>query len=208
MSVPLTSLDHVAIGLGRVATQYQSSTNFLAYLTALLSVANEIETAFQEVAVQYDIDQAEGINLDTIGELVGISRILPGGPLNPLTPEQSVLADAQYRLLLRAKIVKNHSHGTNEDVIKGLLYLFNIGYAAIDDRNDMSIGIGIGKMLDSVEIAMLNLLDILPRPGGVMIQYRAMFDGNGYFGFTGQTHALGFGEEGQPTIGGTFAEEF
>lgn len=208
MSTPIVPIDHVALGLSRVATQYQDSQNFLAYLTAILALNNGLESVFRQVAEQVDIDIAEGLNLDTIGAIVGISRVLPGGPSNPLPPEQSVLTDAQYRLLLRAKIVKNHSRGTNEDLIKGLCYLFDSDYAAIDDNDDMTVSIGVGKMLGPVEQAMLNLLDILPRPGGVMINYRAMFDGHKYFGFEGQTNALGFGEEGQPTVGGIFAEEF
>lgn len=208
MSTPIVPIDHVALGLTRVAAQYQNSADFLAYLTAILTLDNELEAVFQQVAQQVDIDLAEGVNLDTIGAIVGISRVLPGGPDNPLPPEDSVLTDAQYRLLLRAKIVKNHSRGTNEDLIKGLCYLFGTDYAAIDDNDDMTVSIGVGKMLGPVEQAMLNLIDILPRPGGVLIQYRAMFDGHKYFGFEGQTNALGFGEEGQPTVGGTFAEEF
>ncbi len=208
MSTPIVPIDHAALGLSRVAAQYQNSTDFLAYLTAILTLDNELESVFQQVAQQVDIDLAEGVNLDTIGAIVGISRVLPGGPSNPLPPEQSVLSDAQYRLLLRAKIVKNHSRGMNEDLIKGLSYLFNTPYVAIDDNNDMTVSIGVGKVLGVVEVAMLNLLDILPRPGGVLIQYRVMFDVTNYFGFEGQQFALGFGEEGQPAVGGVFAEEF
>lgn len=208
MSTPIIPIDHVALGLSRVALQYQNSVDFLAYLTAILTIDTELENVFQQVAHQVDIDVADGVNLDTIGAIVGISRVLPGGPNNPLPPEQSVLSDAQYRLLLRAKIVKNHSHGTNEDLIKGLSYLFATNYVAIDDNNDMSIRIGVGKMLGEVEKAIYYLLDILPRPGGVLINYRVMFDANKYFGFEGQLHALTFGEEGNLSIGGIFAEEF
>ena len=208
MSTPIVPIDHVALGLSRVALQYQNSADFLAYLAAILTPDNELESVFQQVAQQVDIELAEGVNLDTIGSIVGISRVLPGGPNNPLPPEQSVLSDAQYRLLLRAKIVKNHSHGTNEDLIKGLSYLFATNYVAIDDNNDMSIRIGVGKMLGEIEKAIYYLLDILPRPGGVLINYRVMFDANKYFGFEGQLHALTFGEEGNLSIGGIFAEEF
>lgn len=193
MSTSIVPIDHVALGLSRVALQYQNSADFLAYLTAILALDNELENVFQQVAQQVDIDVAEGVNLDTIGAIVGISRVLPGGPNNPLPPEQSVLSDAQYRLLLRAKIVKNHSHGTNEDLIKGLSYLFATNYVAIDDNNDMSIRIGVGKMLGEVEKAIYYLLDILPRPGGVLINYRVMFDANKHFGFEGQLYALTFG---------------
>lgn len=208
MTTDVATIDHVALGLSRVAMQYQASPNFIAYLTAILSLDNELEGVFQQIAQQVDIDVASGVNLDTIGVIVGISRVLPGGPRNPLPPDQSILTDAQYRLLLRAKIVKNHSRGTNEDLLKGLMYVFGTASAAIDDNNDMTVSIGVGKVLNTVEQVMLNLLDILPRPAGVQIRYRAMYDINNHFDFMGQAHALGFGEEGQPLVGGIFAEEF
>lgn len=233
-----TVLDHESLGRSRVATQYTESQKFLAYIRALLDSSAELESVLQKVAEQSDIDLAEGVNLDVIGEIVGVSRILPdsiavrffgfegqpGGDVfgeegalgigsrfrDELEPETatSVLADPEYRLLIRAKIVKNHAHGTNEDILQGLAYLFNAPRTVVEDLGRMAIGVAIGRQLTFQEKALVTVLDILPRPAGVRINWRATFDSANYFGFDGQPGALSFGEEGQPTVGGLLAEEF
>lgn len=231
-------IDHQELGRSRVATQYTEAQKFLAYIRALLASSAEMETVLQKVAEQSDIDLAEGVNLDVIGEVVGISRILPnsiavkffgfegqpGGDVfgeegalgigsrfrEELEPETatSVLADPEYRLLLRAKIVKNHAQGTNEDILQGLAYLFNTPATVIEDIGGMRIGVAIGRQLTFQEKAMVTTLDILPRPDGVQIVWRAAYDATNYFGFDGQPGALTFGEEGQAGVGGLLAEEF
>lgn len=233
-----TVLDHQTIGRSRVATQYTESQKFLAYIRALLASSAELEAVLQKVAEQSDIDIAEGVNLDVIGEIVGVSRILPnsiavkffgfegqpGGDVfgeegvlgigsrfrDELEPETatSVLADPEYRLLIRAKIVKNHARGTNEDILQGLAYLFDAPRTVVEDLGGMAIGVAIGRQLTFQEKALVTVLDILPRPAGVRINWRATFDSANYFGFDGQPGALSFGEEGQPTVGGLLAEEF
>lgn len=231
-------IDHQAIGRSRVATQYTASPRFLAYLRALLDAAVEQEAVLWRVAEQADIDLAEGVNLDVIGDLLGIGRVLPsslavkffgfdGQPgadvfgedglpgigsrfrdeLEPSTAT-SVLGDVEYRLLIRAKIAKNHAHGTGEDILRGLTYLFAAPLSAVQDLAGMAFAIGIGRMLTFQERTIVQTLDILPRPASVRIAWQAMFDSSNYFGFDGQSGALPFGEEGQVGIGGLFAEEF
>jgi len=236
--VSAAAIDHQAIGRGRVVTQYTESRKFLATIRALLAASAELEAVFQKIAEQADIDLAEGVNLDVIGEIVGVSRILPdsiavqffgfegqaGGDVfgedgalgigsrfrDEQEPETatSVLADPEYRLLIRAKIVKNHARGTNEDILQGLSYLFNAPRTIVEDLGGMAIGVAIGRQLTFQEKALLKVLDILPRPAGVRINWRATFGATSYLGFDGQPQALSFGEEGQPSIGGLFAEEF
>jgi hypothetical protein len=233
-----TVLDHQVVGRSRVATQYTESQKFLAYIRALLDSSAELETVLQQVASQTDIDVAEGVNLDAIGEIVGVNRILPSsiavmffgfegqagatifgedGILgigsrfrDELEPETatSVLADSEYRLLIRAKIVKNHAHGTCEDILAGMAYLFNSSSIVVEDSGGMVIQVAIGRQLTFLEKSLITTLDILPRPGGVRINQRVTYDSLSYFGFDGQLNALVFGEEGSPAIGGLFAEEF
>lgn len=233
-----TVLDHQALGRSRIATQYTESQRFLAYVRALLESSAELEAVLQKVAEQTDIDLAAGVNLDVIGEIVGVSRIIPdsiavkffgfeGQPGGDVFGEEgalgigsrfreetepetatSVLADPEYRLLIRAKIVKNHAHGTNEDILQGLAYLFNAPRTVVEDLGRMAIGVAIGRQLTFQEKALVTVLDILPRPAGVRINWRSTFDSAKYFGFDGQPGALSFGEEGQPSVGGLLAEEF
>lgn len=236
MSSPF--LDRQAQALERLTSLYSDKPKVIAFIKALAAANVELELALQTLAEQTDIDIARGVNLDTIGEIVGISRIIPesiavqffgfDGQAGAVTfgeegqsgigarfrednePETatSILADPDYRLLIRAKIAKNHGRGTCEDVLAGLNYLFNTQLSVVDDLERMAIAVGIGRQLTFQEKAIVKDLDILPRPAGVRIEYYSNFDYNNYFGFAGQPNAKGFGEEGNPTIGGTFSEEF
>lgn len=235
------TIDHLAVGRSRVAAQYTESQKFLAYVRALLASSAELEAVLQKVAEQVDIDLAEGVNLDVIGEIVGISRIIPASVQLAFFGFQdnaaalnfgeegsqgigarfydegepylatSVLNDPEFRLLIRAKIVKNHALGTNEDVIAGLAYLFGGGMAiqvAVEDVGGMAIQVAVGRSLTYLEKVLITNLDVLPRPAGVRISQRVTYSATSYFGFDGQNSALSFGEEGQPSTGGQFAEEF
>lgn len=230
-------INHTEIGLSRIALQYSESEKFRAWISALMGFAQELETSYQQIALQTDIDIATGVNLDVIGDIVGVSRIIPASiavqffgfeaqPGATVFGEEgtaigarfrnegesdvatSVLQDPEFRLLIRAKIIKNHSRGTTEDLLAGLAYLANTDAAVVEDLGDMAIGVAIGRLLTFQEVALIATLDILPRPDGVRIAWRAMYDAEKYFGFDGQPNAKPFGEEGTLAIGGLFAEEF
>ena len=143
---PAQPIDHIALGLSRVAKQYQNSPNFLAYLTALLQQNQSVETLLQSMYELPDIDAMSGVNLDVIGRIVGISRVIPNAielvyfgfegysdqtvfgelgqdgigsrlyDLGDPISESTSLGDVEYRLLLKAKIMKNSSHATGGDI--------------------------------------------------------------------------------------------
>jgi hypothetical protein len=98
----------------------------------------------------------------------------------------SILNDVEYQFLLKAKIIKNSSSGTCEDIIAGLQVLFNTLDVKLTDNEDMTITIGIGRPLLSVEEAIVNVLDALPRPAGVRITDISSFvvPDSGYTGGT------------------------
>jgi hypothetical protein len=188
--------------------------------------------------LQTDIDSAEGVWLDHIGEIVGISRIIPESVAlkffgfqgqesadtfgeegnisigsrfrdeNESYTATSVLADPEYRLLIRAKIVKNHSTGTQEDVLEGLSYLFDTEQIIVQNLGNMEFTYAVGRNLTFQERVILNNLDILARPATVEIRSKIYFDYFRYFGFEDQPNAMGFGDELNPDVGGIFSEEF
>lgn len=231
------TIDHSEIGLSRIALQYYESAKFRAYITALLQHSIEIEALFQKMALQVDIDIAEGVNLDVIGIIVGRSRIIPlaipvgffgfldqpgvlpygeegvlgvGGRFRDESESafaSSVLADPEYRLLLKAKIIKNHSKGYAEDALAGLSMLFGVT-AAVSSNGVMTMQIGVGRELRFWEQVILTDLDLISRPVGVLIDQRVTYDADAYFGFSDQVNAKPYGEEGDSALGGKFANEF
>lgn len=224
-------IEHIKLGVSRVATQYTLSPKFLAFVEKLLGQAEELESLLDIIAQQSDIDIAKGVNLDVIGDIVGIGRIIDSSlPLEffgfqdgvppafifgedgnvaigrrfreegEAAADSSILNDIEYRMLIRAKIIKNHAKGTGEDLIAGLQFLFNTDVIVVDDNLDMSIDVAIGRDLTFLEKALFDL-DILPRPVGVRINQRATFVVANYFGFSDQPGALSFNV-------GVFSEEF
>lgn len=189
-----------------------------------------MEKVFDDISLIDDIDTSTGVNLDSIGEIVGISRVLPNSialeffgfsdsaPIgirfgeegdagigarfreeNEPATASSTLNDIEYRQLIRAKIIKNHSQGTGEDMLRGLQFIFNDDRIILEDNYDMSYDISVGRPITLAENALLDL-DILPRPAGVKINILQTYVPTNFFGFSDQVGAKGFDI-------GLFAEE-
>lgn len=230
-------INHYQIARSRVATQYTESAKFLATLSALCGMAQELETALLQVRDITDIDNARGVQLDIIGDIVGVSRLIPNAILLPFfgfadgagsvtfgeegvpgtgarfrdedeaSTATTSLGDPEYRLIIRAKIVKNHATGTNDDILRGMEYLFQGTDNAIEDLGGMKIRIGIGRELTLIEKILIKDLDLLARPAGVQIAGLVSYESDSYLGFSDQPNAKGFAEEGS-SVGGILAEEF
>ncbi len=223
---PWERIDHAALAQSRTITQYRESAKFQAFIRATLAQMNELESLAWSVLDQLDVDQAEGINLDVLGELVGVSRYVPeslqlaffgfadtpgaagfgeSGRADlgarfieagePATGT-SYLGDPEFRLLIRARVAKNHARGTVSDAYGSLAYLFGGVPSVIEDSGRMAFGVSIGRPLTLIERQMIRRFDLLPRPAGVEIDARAAFDAAGYLGFAGQPGALAFAEAG------------
>ena len=231
-----TYIDHSAEARARVATQYTESAKFLQTLAAVAALCQDIENALLSLKEISDIDLAQGVQLDVIGDIVGVSRYIPNAVLLPFFgfddtaggyvfgeeenpalgarfrdedepyTATSVMGDPEFRLLIRAKIVKNHAIGTNEDILAGMAYIFQGTLNVVEDNGGMAIRIAVGRNLSLIEQTLVRQLDLLPRPNGVQISSLVSFQANQFFGFDDQTGALGF-DDASPS-GGIFAEEF
>ena len=93
----LEEINHTEKAIDRVVTDLQK-VNFEKLVTIFTDSNQEIEEAFLELALQKNIDIAEGIWLDYIGKLLGL-------------PRQGE-TDEVYRAKLKVQIVINTSDGT------------------------------------------------------------------------------------------------
>lgn len=145
-------IDHTALGVSRLATQYRESTNLIGYLSAFLAESDELETTFQELLCNRTIEEATGTTLDHIGTLVGQSRFLKaptddvwfgflgtynsGGFADSTIPgsgalfrstsdpefETIELSDEDYRTYIQARIINNHTSATLQEVVDALRF--------------------------------------------------------------------------------------
>lgn len=197
-----TSQDLVATAIGRIITQYKGKPKLQGSIEATVQTIQELDDCALQIPPLYDIDVATGVNLDMLGKLVGQSRVLVNG---------STVTDEQLRLLIRARIARNATHATGEEMIAQLALIFSGAHIELYDWEMMSIGYAIGRVLTSDEVAVLQT-GILPKPMGVSIVPSEFYDPNDFFGFAEDPdpHAAGLGDDSSGTTvgGGTLATEF
>lgn len=202
---------------------YDDKPVLRAVLTALGREMDEINEAISDLKTKRWIDTGEGVQLDGIGQIVDRNRQIDqalaikvfgfyGQPniggfgearfrgANESNLSSYILQDAEYRLVLALKAMKNNSRATAEDTIRSLKYVFNAPTVVLEEVGNANMIIAIGRALTDNEILLSNAVDLIIRGGGVGVKYKSFFP-VAYFGFLGQANARGFGQ-------GSFAHIF
>jgi len=187
----------------RIYAQYRNKPKAVAWYEITRSLATQLSDAAQAVRVMYDIDTAEGEQLNIIGRIVVIPRSYTGTvDLNPamcaewennpaefgdstqMASALSVDQDAQmsddlYRLVIKSKIIKNNSDASIESIIYGMNFLLpNAEVLRITDNEDMSFSIEFyGNISELERWALLNST-LIPKPQGV--KFNGFLEGYGY----------------------------
>lgn len=101
-------------GLARLLSQFGSSPLLRALICSLADPADLLAQALTDVQTYRSLDTAIGVQLDALGDLIGLLR---NGDV-----------DADYRRFLRAKVAANASHGHADELIE-ILELLDNGFA-------------------------------------------------------------------------------
>lgn len=146
--------DYLEEARGRVTEAFKNKPVFDHYLRLLSEYSNELQGMLKSLGEERWIDTAVGAQLDILGNIVGQDRIIIGGDLieffgylgalnaksygtiydpsvggyyrgkdQPLGGNL-VLSDEIFRIFIRAKIMKNTTRSTPEDVIKFIKFVF------------------------------------------------------------------------------------
>jgi len=230
--------DYITEALSRVTEQFKEKPIFEKYLRLLISEQITLETQIQKLMQLRSIDTAAGKQLDVIGEIVGRPRGLitaseykffgfQGEPaagsmgsttdgsvgssfysLGQATSGARVPSDEEYRLLIKAKIIKNTTKATVEDTIRAFKFLFGAGTVTIDEYEPARVRLGIGKILTPVEKGLLfeftGTGGILPKTVGVNYEFLE-FSSTRVFATLGFPGAYGAGDLNDPSVGGFLA---
>ena len=209
---------------GHLIGQFDDKPILLAILSALGEEMDTLNAVFDDLKNKRWIDTGEGVQLDGIGRIVGRNRQIDKAVAVPFFGFQGQigtkgfeqarfrdsneswlasynLEDAEYRLILWAKVAKNISDGTAEDTITSLKFIFDAPYVVLEEMGNAKIAIGIGRRLLQSDILLADAVDLLIRAGGVGVLRKVFFDYDNYFGFLGQPNAKGFEV-------GSFADSF
>lgn len=161
-----------------LTSEYKQSPQMNAWLTALLNIANDISNCLISISTAFDLDYAIGVQLDILGVIVGVSRVVNFQPSNNISP---VLDDATYRLLLRATIANNQWDGKIGSLYPIWQTLFPGGTIIIIDNQDMTATIVLTGAFSSIIQDLIVNGYIVPRPEAVL--YNFEFGGLPFFGF-------------------------
>lgn len=232
---PFVEDEFLNVARSRVTEQFKNKRNYDKYLQLLLSGKVELQEVVKDTMQLRSLDTATGVQLDTIGEIVGRPRGLVtsdifyyfgfegsknsesfssttdptvggqwysvGAPLGISRPP----SDDEYRIILKAKIIKNRTLATPEDVISAYKFLFGASKVTIEELAPAEVRIGIGKILNNVERGLLFDLggagQLLPKPVGVNYTYTE-FQADRVFATEGFPDAMGTGDLNDTSVGG------
>lgn len=174
----------------RIYAQYRDKPKAVDWFAIARKLGGSIEAAAQAVRKSYDIGTAVGEQLNVIGRIVVAPRSFVGSmPMNPglfdltdgdqfgdddamfsaLTIDQDgQLSDELYRLVIKAKIVKNNGDATIENILDGMNFLLpKADVLRVTDGEDMSFSIEFyGQITNLERFALLNA-GLVPKPQAV-----------------------------------------
>lgn len=159
--------------LGLVTSAWRGKPDFAAVLSTILQPFVDAQKVLESIPAKFDVDVAQGQQLDFVGRWVGLSRTL-NAPIDGVyfaldeagvgldegylagvgdpTEGAIQLDDSTYRLMIYAKIAANMWDGTLAQAQKILASIFVSSpgtHVFIQDNADMSIDVGISGVLPS-----------------------------------------------------------
>lgn len=154
--------------LSLITSEYQNSPKFLSWVTELLKSFDDSGACGITFLNDFDLDSAFGVQLDLLGQIVGISRTVNFQPSGGVSP---VLDDDTYRIVLRAKIAKNNWDGKIDSLQALWKVLFPNGNLFVIDGQNMAITIILSGAFTSIIQDLITHDYIVPRPQAVLINY-------------------------------------
>lgn len=177
----------------RIYAQYRTKPKAVQWYNITRELGESIYDTAQAVRRSYNIISGKGEQLDNIGRIVVIPRefilnvSVPVPQFNPdgknqfgetgsqfsstkLVKGDSDLANALYRLVILAKIIRNTTDATIENIVRGLNVMLGESDAVVlTDNEDMTFDLHFLRPLTDVERSVIMQLDIIAKPAGVRI---------------------------------------
>ena len=141
--------------------QYNNKPKAIAHIDTLVSpvVMDQLPVDVQDA---FNIDNAVGVQLDTLGKYAGVSRtgVDNSGSIT--------LGDADYRQLIKFAIIKNNGGSSLSDIINLIQIFFPGGGFRVYDYSNMRMSYLIDNSIGSLDLARMIVINkLLPKPMGV-----------------------------------------
>lgn len=238
--IPYDRVNYLQEMRDRVTFAFKDSPVFDKYLQLFAGGVEGIQTVLEQLMTRRSIDTAVGAQLDIIGDIVGQPRTLVNAENFPFFGFQFhpdaesygdendpavggyywdetkpragnvTLTDSQYRLFIKAKIMKNTTNASPESVIQFIRFVFNAAIVQYNEEGGGKVHILVGATLSVFERSLLSYFlsngeynsHFLPKPLGVSYTF-GVLPGDEYFGYLGAPGAEGYGTlVGDDVVGG------
>jgi len=157
--------------LDNITSQHRDKPKFINWLSSNLTITDHMYLLLKAMDSNFDLDNAIGVQLDTLGTIVGRKRSLTFQPLNGFSP---IMNDETYRLALKAKTAMNNWDGTIPQMYEIWDDIFGNDSdltLQIQDNQDMSFSAYITGYVDQIQQDLIQHGYIVPKPQGVKVNY-------------------------------------
>lgn len=167
--------------LDNITSQHRDKPKYIGWLSKNLIIIDHIYLLLKAMDDNFDLDNAIGVQLDTLGTIIGRKRTLTFQPLNGFNP---VLDDDTYRLVLKAKVAMNNWDGTIPQMYEIWDNIFKDIGLQIQDNQDMSFNAYITGYVNQIRQDLIQHGYIVPKPEGVRVNYigKSLIDFKPYSG--------------------------
>lgn len=189
--------------LNMVTSQHQNKPKFEAWLSAPLTLIDDVALLADVFNLSFNLDLAVGSQLDILGIILGVQRRVSFQPTSyystgvlgsvTLIEPSPVLDDEYYRLIVRAKILQNMWDGTIPSLYDIWNELFTDAYLIVKDNQDMTMNAYVIGLSSQLQKDLVTNGYVIPKPQGVSISYS--YTSEPLFSFGVESSDLkGFGE--------------
>ncbi|CAP41329.1 DUF2612 domain-containing protein [Bordetella petrii] len=207
--------DHGQVAWDHWLSQFDGKPRLQALVKALLKPAEGLQGALRDLYDKRWLDAAEGKQLDGIGEIVGLSRVLDnavfvaffgfvGQPsvegfsrarirrrYERTVAGSTTLPDYEYRKLLYWKIAVNNGYGTTPEIIAAIKPIFDVTRVVVQDAGNAKVRIWMNRIPSTAEALLNDPHRWIPVAAGVGIKVITV-SSDKPFGFLNQGY-YGFG---------------
>ena len=160
-----------------LTSEYKTRPRLTSWLLWLLSEGLTYKNTVQEFLDAFNLDTAVGVQLDIIGRIVGVDRLLS---FHPVSGDSPLMNDSTYRMIIKAKIIQNTWKGTLDELYEAWAVLFpEVRYFQIQDLQDMTYNVVIMGAFTPLERELIANGYIIPKPEGVRINLLTITDTSG-----------------------------
>ncbi len=154
--------------VNNITSQHRDKPKFIKWVSKNLNVIDDTYLLLKAMDSNFDIDNAIGKQLDTLGTVIGRNRTLTFQPLNGFNP---ILDDELYRLTLKAKTAMNNWDGTIPQMYEIWNNIFDDIQLQLEDHQDMSFTAYVSGYVNQIRQNLIQKGYIVPKPQGVRINY-------------------------------------